>query len=234
MFAALLVVLISSHHLLLLPHTAAAATTTGYMDQGCGTSGAVLAASAATVAINTLNFSTSNLTCIDKMWPSGSPDNHFLLWVCMQCMFPPLLLLEFQLLLQISTQQSLCLCCHKSQKNLVLEISPHPKQISLHFNVTNLVPENLLWNCWRIWQSVLLLLFFFFPLFSFFFSLSFCFPALMTWPSLLWHNSLPAHYLPTSHLGERPVFRTYLGFEDVRVMRPVVWVEGIKNLWRVR
>jgi hypothetical protein len=41
---------------------------------------------------------------------------------------------------------------------LVLEISPHPKQISLHFNVTNLVPENLLWNCWRIWQSVLLLL----------------------------------------------------------------------------
>lgn len=147
MFAALLVVLISSHHLLLLPHTAAAAaTTTGYMDQGCGTSGAVLAAAAATVAINTLNFSTSNLTCIDKMWPAGSPDNHFLLWVCMQCMFPPLLLLEFQLLLQISTQQSLCLClcCHKSQKNLVLAISPHPKQISLHFNVTNLVPENLL------------------------------------------------------------------------------------------
>jgi hypothetical protein len=145
MFAALLVVLISSHHLLLLPHTAAAAaTTTGYMDQGCGTSGAVLAASAATVAINTLNFSTSNLTCIDKMWPSGSPDNHFLLWVCMQCMFPPLLLLEFQLLLQISAQQSLCVCSHKSQKNLVLEISPHPKQISLHFNVTNLVPENLL------------------------------------------------------------------------------------------
>ncbi len=113
MFAALLVVLISSHHLLLLPHTAAAAaaTTGGYMDQGCGTSGAVLAAAAAaTVAINTLNFSTSNLTCIDKMWPSGSPDNHFLLWVCMQCMFPPLLLLECQLLLRISTQQSLCLC----------------------------------------------------------------------------------------------------------------------------
>ncbi len=136
MFAALVVVLISSHHLLLLPHTAAAAAaTTGYMNQGCGTSGAVLAASAATVAINALNFSTSNLTCIDKMWPSGSPDNHFLLWVCMQCMFPPLLLLEFQLLLQISTQQSLCLClrCHKSQKNLVLQISPHPKQISLQF-----------------------------------------------------------------------------------------------------
>jgi hypothetical protein len=81
LFAALLVVLISSHHLLLLPHTAAAAAaTTGYMNQRCGTSGAVLAASAATVAINTLNFSTSNLTCIDKMWPSGSPDNHFLLW----------------------------------------------------------------------------------------------------------------------------------------------------------
>ncbi len=84
MFAALLIVLISSHHLLLLPHTAAAAATTDYMDQGCGTSGAVLAAAAATVAINTLNFSTSNLTCIDKMWPSGSPDKHFLLWVCMQ------------------------------------------------------------------------------------------------------------------------------------------------------
>ncbi len=148
MFAALLVVLISSHHLLLLPHTAAAAaattTTTRYMGQGCGTSGAVLAAAAATVAINMLNFSTSNLTCIDEMWPSGSPDNHFLLWVCMQCMFPPLLLLEFHLLLQISTQQCLCLRCHKSQKNLVLEIFPHPKEISLHFNITNLVPENLL------------------------------------------------------------------------------------------
>jgi hypothetical protein len=188
MFAALLVVLISSHHLLLLPHTAAAATTTttttgGYMGQGCGTSGAVLAAAAATVAINTLNFSTSNLTCIDKMWPSGSPDNHFLLWVCMQCMFPPLLLLEFQLLLQISTLKSLCLCLcrHKSQKNLVLEISPHPKQISLHFNVTNLF-QKICCEIAEEFGSVLLLLcfcfcFFVFPLFSFFFS---SFPALMT------------------------------------------------------
>jgi hypothetical protein len=59
------------------------------VDAAAGIVNACAGSSLAAVA-NAITFSTSNLNCVDKSWPST--DSRFLLWVCMYivCMYATL------------------------------------------------------------------------------------------------------------------------------------------------